>query len=90
MNAFAFEYTHIFLGMVSCHHIMAAFAALVKLLDDQPIPDDIVCEMVMQAINKYNLLPLTGKQQKQFTNPDPNRTKWYTLNIILREQREVS
>jgi hypothetical protein len=61
MKAFSFEFTHVLLGMVSCLHILVAFAALFQQLDDHPIPDNIVCKMAMQAIDKFDLLPLLEK-----------------------------
>ena len=55
MKAFAFECTHILLGMVSCLNLMIEFVAFVQLLDDHPTSDDIVCKMVMRAIDEFDL-----------------------------------
>jgi len=42
--------------------VLIAVAILLQFsLDEVTIPDDIVCEMVMQMIEELSLPPLTGK-----------------------------
>jgi hypothetical protein len=60
-------------GMVSCLDILAAFAGILHLLlEDIRIPDDLLCEMVVQSIDGHDLPPLTGKYQRRIQNQDPS------------------
>ena len=62
-------------GMVSYLHILAAFAVILHLLlEDVPISDDVLCEMVVQSIDDRNLPPLTGKHRRRIQNQDPSNT----------------
>jgi hypothetical protein len=52
-------------GVVTYLHILAAFAVILHfLLEDVPIPADVIREMVMQTIEDSDLPPLTGKRQR--------------------------
>ncbi len=49
-------------GVVSYLHIFAAFAVIFRFsLEDVPILDDTLHEMVMQSIDDCNISPLSGK-----------------------------
>jgi hypothetical protein len=43
-------------------------------LEDFPIPDDVLCDMVVQSIDDRNLPPLKGKRQRRIQNQDPPNT----------------
>ena len=51
--------------VVTYLHILAAFAVILRfLLEDVPIPADMIREMVMQTIKDSDLPPLTGKRRR--------------------------
>jgi hypothetical protein len=53
-------------GMVSYPHILVAFAVIFHLLlEGIPILDDVLCELVIQAIDECDLPPLTGKHRRR-------------------------
>jgi len=60
-------------------HTLGATAVVLQfLLDEVPIPDDVVCEMVMHTIAEHNLPPLTGERCHQkgvtpYVNSQPKR-----------------
>ena len=50
MNNFTFDCSHLLLGVVSCLHLLSAFACLVQTAAAEPIPDDVMRLMVREAI----------------------------------------
>lgn len=59
-------------GVVSYLHILTSFAVILHLLlEDVPIPDDVLNEMVVQSSNNHNLPSLTGKHQRRIQSQDP-------------------
>ena len=53
--------------------VLIAFAVVIQvLLEDVPIPDDVVCKIVMQTIEEHDLPPLTGKHHRhRLVSPFP-------------------
>jgi hypothetical protein len=56
-----FVCTHLYLGMVSFIQLLIKFSVLVQLICPEPIPDDVICKLVMNVICDHNLDPLVGK-----------------------------
>ena len=54
--------------------VLVAVAVVIQfLLEDVPIPDDIVCKIVMQTIEEHNLPPLTVKHHHhRIVSPSPS------------------
>jgi hypothetical protein len=46
--------------MVSFIQLLVAFSVVVRLIDSKPIPDDVIHELVMNAIHTHDLVPLVG------------------------------
>ena len=74
------QYENIFtVDFIAYLQVLIAAAVLLQfLLDEVTIPDDVVCEMVMQTIEEHNLHSLTQKQRRQkgvilFSNNLPKR-----------------
>jgi hypothetical protein len=61
VGVISFVCIHLVRGMVSSLHIMIVFAAMIKLLEYQPISDDVLCDLIMQSITLYDLPPMTSK-----------------------------
>jgi len=59
--------------------VLFAFAVVVQfLLEDVPIPDDVILEIAMQTVEEHNLSPLAGKHRhrKSVSPSSSNQPKW--------------
>ena len=59
-----FDCTHLLLSVMSCLHIFSAFAILLQTLTEEPIPDAVVHQMVLETIAEYDLPPLNGERHR--------------------------
>jgi hypothetical protein len=59
-------------------------------LEDDPIPDNVLCEMAVQAIDDRNLPPLTGKHRRRIQNQDHQiPPKGHAFNVIINVLKSV-
>jgi hypothetical protein len=56
--------------MVSFIQLLVAFSVIVQLIDSEPIPDDVICELIMNAIHDHDLAPLVGKHCRHQSNAE--------------------
>jgi hypothetical protein len=56
-----FDYTHLYLGMVSFIHLLVMFLMFIRLIASEPISDDVIRKLVMNAIREHNLALMVGK-----------------------------
>jgi hypothetical protein len=70
---------------LSLLQILVGFVVVAHLLmEDTSIPVDVVCKMVMQTIEEYDLPPLTGKcrcQQSLSPSNHSKRARIMTINM---------
>jgi hypothetical protein len=84
-----FDCTRLLLGVMSCLHIISAFAILVQMLTQEPIPDIIIHQIVIEVIDEYDLPPLSGKSFDQVLLVLAYK-RVLLLNMTTREQKSVS
>jgi hypothetical protein len=75
--------------LLSLHQIFIAFVVLVTLLTEEiPIPDNILREMVMQTIDKFDLPPLSGKKRHQPSLTQSNQAKKTRIQYDYKRAEE--
>ncbi len=76
-------------GVVTYLHILAAFAFILRfLLEDVPIPADVIREMVMQTIEDSDLPPLTGKRRRAQSQEQCNPPKRACIKYDYKRAEE--
>jgi hypothetical protein len=77
MSSFTFDYAHIVMGMVSCLHVIAAFAVLVQMQADESVetPRDVIQQMFIGRFESTTSLHSGEKESARPNLKAPHRRR---------------
>ena len=82
-----FNCTYLYQEIVTFIQLLVTFSLAAQLIDAEPIPDDVIHELVMNAIHTHNLVPLVGNITVIIVTWKMLYSTGHALSVTMRELR---